>query len=163
MSTVASPHGVTDRMTERTQGKVIYRLPPPLQLEPGSIVKIRMAAHVRSPGMAEYFSPAVVLAQYDDQWGSIDALVWDSSAGTHFANGYHIRELGPRIENGRPTGDMVETSSNIGDVLFSPDVFARMQLTLDELQVDFLSLKRLVQDLQGHKEANKAALQPEKK
>jgi hypothetical protein len=114
-----------------------------------------MAAHVRSPGMSEYFSPAVVLAQYDDDWGSIDALVWDSSAGTHFANGYHTRELAADMQNGRPTGGMVETRSNIGRVLFSPDVFASMQQTLEELHLDFISLKRLVQDLQG-----KPAVQP---
>lgn len=92
-----------------------------LRLETGAIVTLRMRGHTHSPGGLEYFAPAVVLAQYNDPYGSIDALVWDSTAGTHMATGYHVRELGARGDGGER--EMYELQSNIGEVLFSPDRF----------------------------------------
>lgn len=96
-------------------------LPPPMLLEQGTIVTIRMRGHTRSPGGLEYFSPAIVLAQYMPH-GEIDALVWDSSAGTHFANGYQIRDLGTRGDGAER--EMYEIQSNIGEILFSPQQFS---------------------------------------
>jgi hypothetical protein len=110
----------------------ISKLPPAQRLELGSIVTIRMRGHSRSPGGLEYFAPAVVLDQYNDDYGSIDALVWDSSAGNSYAHGYHVRELGVRGEGS--TRETYELQSNIGEVLFSPHEFSLALLAIGSLQ-----------------------------
>jgi len=98
-------------------------LAPPMLLEQGSIVTLRMRGHTRSPDQQEYFATAIVLAQYMPQ-GEIDALVWDSSAGTHFAHSYQIRDLGTRGSGDER--EMYVLQDNIGAVLFSPEEFRQM-------------------------------------
>ena len=106
-------------------------LPPAMRLEVGSIVTLRMRGHSRTNGQ-EYYAPAVVLNQYPDDLGTIEALVWDSSAGTHYNGSYPTRELGIRGDG--PDRETFELQSNIGQVLFSPDQFALVILQVDELQ-----------------------------
>lgn len=129
----------TDPFRERT-------LAPFMRLETGSLVTIRMRGHTHSPGGLEYFAPAVVLAQYNDDYGSIDCLVWDSSAGNAYVHGYHVRELGVRGEGSER--EMYELQSNIGQVLFSPDQLANVISRIDQLEYDMLSMLTAVSKMQ---------------
>jgi hypothetical protein len=105
-------------------------LPPPMMLAVGTIVTLKMRGHTRSPNQQDYYAPAIVLAQYFPH-GEIDALVWDSSAGAHFASGYAIRELGVRGDGNER--EMFEIGSNIGEILFSPEEFKQMSSSFEEL------------------------------
>ncbi len=122
-------------------------LPPPLHLEIGSIVTLRMRGHSRTGGL-EYFAPAVVLNQHSPN-GEIEALVWDSTAGTHYNPNYPIRELSnrERMDEHGPYTEIYELSSNIGAVLFSPDAFSRMAGDIELLQVGVMALQRDVKAL----------------
>ena len=134
--------------------RAIRTLEPPQTLETGTLVLLRMAAHSRSPEQREYFAPAVVLAQYDPN-GEIDALVWDASAGNAFVHGYAIRDLGSRdTPNGR---EQYVIQSNIGQVLFSPQQFDRMQQELEILSVELHQKHRAMRDLLTRIEALEAA------
>ena len=134
--------------------RAIRTLEPPQTLETGTLVLLRMAAHSRSPNQQEYFAPAVVLAQYDPN-GEIDALVWDASAGNAFVHGYAIRDLGSRdTPNGR---EQYVIQSNIGQVLFSPQQFDRMQQELEILSVELHQKHRAMRDLTARIELLEAA------
>ena len=134
--------------------RAIRTLEPPQTLETGTLVLLRMAAHSRSPNQQEYFAPAVVLAQYDPN-GEIDALVWDASAGNAFVHGYAIRDLGSRdTPNGR---EQYVIQSNIGQVLFSPQQFDRMQQELEILSVELHQKHRAMRDLLSRIEALESA------
>ena len=139
------------------------RVPAPQQLETGTLVLLRMAAHSRSPNQQEYFAPAVVLAQYEPM-GEIDALVWDASAGNAFVHGYAIRDLGTRDTmvtdrdgNLVPGRTQYVIQSNIGQVLFSPQLFDRMQQELEMLSVELHQKHRAMRDLLARIEALEAA------
>lgn len=121
-----------------------YALRPPLQLSIGCIVTLRMRGHTRTNGQ-EYFAPAVVLQQYDDPVGSIEALVWDYTAGTHYQASYPIRELSSRGIG--PDQELYESQSNIGAVLFSPDQFAAMAQEINVLSAELLQKHRMMRDL----------------
>jgi len=102
---------------------------PPRLLPIGTILTIRMQGHTRTNGV-EYFAPAIVLYQYDDMFGSIEAIVFDASAGTHYQHAYHIRDVSTRgIDN-----ELYELRSNIGDILFAPDDFARLADRVSRLE-----------------------------
>ena len=128
---------VDDQAQVQTQAATA--LPGFMRLETGSLVTIRMRGHTHSPGGLEYFAPAVVLAQYNDDYGSVDCLVWDSSAGNAYVHGYHVRELGVRGE-GSERG-MYELQSNIGQVLFSPNEFATMIGSLQDFELRLMRLE----------------------
>jgi TolA-binding protein len=129
-------------------------LEPPQTLETGTLVLLRMAAHSRSPNQQEYFAPAVVLAQYEPN-GEIDALVWDASAGNAFVHGYAIRDLGTRdTAAGR---EQYVIQSNIGQVLFSPQQFDRMQQELEILSMELHQKHRAMRDLTARIESLEAA------
>jgi hypothetical protein len=115
------------------------RVPAPQQLETGTLILLRMAAHSRSPNQQEYFAPAVVLAQYEPN-GEIDALVWDASAGNAFVHGYAIRDLGTRdTQQGR---EQYVIQSNIGQVLFSPAAMLDLEADVTRVMAAQLGLQR---------------------
>ena len=102
--------------------RAAYALPEPQSYEPGTILTLRMRGHARSPVPGEeYFAPAVVLRQYNNQTGDIEAIVWDSSAGQHYGV-FHAREVSSR-GNGNER-ELYESQSNVGEVLYSPWQFA---------------------------------------
>ena len=97
-------------------------LDPPRRFEPGTILTLRMRGHSRSPVAGQdYFAPAVVLDQFMPG-GELSVLIWDSSAGTHYNASYAVRELSSRGEGNQR--EMYELTSNVGEVLFSPEAFA---------------------------------------
>jgi hypothetical protein len=115
------------------------RVPAPQQLETGTLILLRMAAHSRSPNQQEYFAPAVVLQQYEPN-GEIDALVWDASAGNAFVHGYAIRDLGTRdTQQGR---EQYVIQSNIGQVLFSPAAMLDLEADVTRVMAAQLGLQR---------------------
>ena len=126
--------------------------PPPLLLSTGCIVTLRMRGHTRTNGQ-EYFAPAVVLNQYDDQFGSIEALVWDYTAGTHYQSSYAIRELSSRGHGVEQ--EVYESRSNIGAVLFSPDEFARIGQSVEMLEIEIRNLLARVSVLESVLKADK--------
>jgi hypothetical protein len=126
-------------------GKKI-ELPPPIHLEPGSIVMLRMRGHTRTAGL-EYFSPGVVINQFEPH-GQIEVLIWDSTAGTHYNGAYEVRELGVRGDGA--DREMYVVQENIQSVLFSPERFASMA----ELVHDFdVRLKRLEESMKSRPES----------
>ena len=146
----------TTGTNEQIAAAIVNRavMEPPQVLETGTLVLLRMAAHSRSPNQQEYFAPAVVLAQYEPM-GEIDALVWDASAGNAFVHGYAIRDLGSRdTPNGR---EQYVIQSNIGQVLFSPQQFERMQQELEILSIELHQKHRAMRDLLARIEALEAA------
>ncbi|SRR6266478_2743127 len=135
--------------------------PPPLALEVGSIVTLRMRGHTRTQGL-EYFSPAVVLHQHSPG-GELEVLIWDPTAGTHYNSNYPIRELANRdvevkvlLNPADPSlgvtcqtvRQQYESQSNIGQVLFSPlafqNVLAEVDILSHELRQKHQLLKQLV-------------------
>lgn len=106
---------------------LIPSLAPPLRLETGCIVLLRMRGHTQTEGR-EYFAPAVVLNQHQPH-GEIEVLIWDSTAGTHYNPAYAIRDLSSRGEGDRR--ELYEVQSNIGGVLFSPNDFMNIRMDLD--------------------------------
>lgn len=122
-------------------------LPPPENLM-HCIVTLRMPAHSRSPNQQEYFAPAVVLAQYEPN-GEIDALVWDSSAGSAFMHGFAIRDVGIRdIHTSDGTHrEQYVIQSNIGAVLFAPGAFERMTQEIEVLSMELHQKHRIIRDL----------------
>lgn len=125
-------------------------LAPPQQLSIGSIVTLRMRGHTRTNGL-EYFAPAVVLAQHTTPDGeiaeTIEALVWDPTAGTHYNPAYQVRELSTRPS---PRGgvEMYEVQSNIQSILFSPERFMQIGLAVDLLADQIASLSQRVAALE---------------
>lgn len=143
-------------------------LPPPVQLETGTIVTLRMRGHSRTNG-EEYFSPAIVLKQYDNLTGDLEVLIWDSTAGTHFNSAYPSREVSSRGDGA--TRELYMSRSNIGAILFSPSKFN--QITDDlaelqdqalkiiaELQAQNLQLRRDLTSLMSDVETLKACIEP---
>lgn len=116
---------------------VIPSLAPPMQLEQGSIVTLRMRGHTRTAGL-EYFAPAVVLNQHMPN-GEIEVLIWDSTAGTHYNPAYQIRDVSSRGDG--PERELYEVQSNVGKVLFSPDAFAMMNVVLENMMDRLISLE----------------------
>lgn len=110
----------------------VRKLPPPVVLETGTILTLRKPGHLRSPIPGqEYFAPAIVLLQYDSD-GSIDALVFDASAGAHFVSAYQIREIDARTDNFNRR-EMFVKRSNIGEILFSPAAFKSVEDGMDTI------------------------------
>lgn len=119
----------------------VRTLPPPVVLDIGTILTLRKAGHLRSPTPGqEYFAPAVVLAQYESD-GSIDALVWDASAGAHFVSAYPVRDVDARtdVHNRR---EMYVKRSNIGEILFSPGVFKSIEDGMDTLAIGHARMRQ---------------------
>jgi hypothetical protein len=112
-------------------------LAPPIRLETGSIVSLRMRGHSRTGGL-DYYAPAVVLNQHQPN-GELEVLVWDSTAGAHFNPNYPVRDLGTRGDGSER--EMYVLQENVQQVLFSPELFAETIGKLDELyhRVTFLS------------------------
>lgn len=111
----------------------------------GSIVTLRMRGHSRTDGI-DYYSPAIVLRQHETNHNeTIEALVFDSSAGTHFAGAYPIRELGTRGYGGER--EMYEVASNVGEVLFSPDDFKHLVALGAHLRATVGGMHRAIEDM----------------
>ena len=96
--------------------------------------------------------------------GEIDALVWDASAGNAFVHGYAIRDLGTRDAmvtdkdgNLVPSRAQYVIQSNIGQVLFSPQQFERMQQELEILSVELHQKHRTMRELTARIESLEAA------
>jgi hypothetical protein len=131
-------------MTAEQNAVAPVALKPPIHLETGAIVTLRMPGHSRTGGQ-EYFAPAVVLQQYYPE-GQIDALVWDASAGAHFAHGFAVRDVGVRtLEAG--VNEFYEIKPNIGDVLFSPEQFREMGMNVEMLTITERGLQTAVANL----------------
>jgi len=128
-----------------SEQNVAKPLAPPMRLETGSIVTIKMRGHTRSPGGLEYYALAVVLNQYQNDTGDLEVLVWDSTAGTHYNPAYPVRELSSRGEG--PMREVYESASNIGQVLFSPDQFRQMAFEMDTLQTEMEQKHRMITEL----------------
>lgn len=123
------PTYVNERAVDLSQPKERKLGPPPV-LAVGTILTIRMQGHSRTNGQ-EYFAPAIVLDQFDDQQGSIEALVFDATAGTHYQHSYPIRDLSTRGDGNER--EVYELRSNIGNILFRPDEFLRVSHLLSDL------------------------------
>jgi len=110
-------------------------LAPPPALELGTIATIRMRGHSRTNG-EEYFAPAIVLNQHWKEDGTggetIEVLIWDSTAGTHYNAAYPVRELSSRGEGGER--ELYEVRSNIGAILFSPQTLSTALGDIEELR-----------------------------
>jgi hypothetical protein len=128
---------VVERTAEENPAARRPQLPPPLHLEVGSIVTIRMRGHSRTNGQ-EYYAPCVVLNQYGNQTGDIEVLVWDPTAGTHYNPSYPTRELGTRGDGNER--EIYEIQSNVRDVLFSPDQFRSM---LNDVEMHEIRLRKV--------------------
>lgn len=129
-----------------SEKNVVPSLKLPLRLATGTLITIRMRGHTHSPGGQEYFAPAIVLCQYNDIYGSIDAICWDATSGSPFMSGYHTREVAARGEGS--TREMYESQSNIGEILFAPQDFARAMQRLEQLELDILNVLQAVSKMQ---------------
>lgn len=145
MNVVEKPVNTVDNRPDNRPK--VAPLAPPMRLETGAIVTLLMRGHSRSPGGLEYYAPAVVLNQYADDVGSLEVLVWDSSAGTHYNPSYPTRELSTRGDGGER--ETYESKSNIGEVLFSPEKFALMLQSMEQFDSELQALAREVYSLRG--------------
>jgi|SRR5579872_1464308 len=133
--------------------QVAKPLPPPMTLEAGSIVTVRMRGHSRTNG-EEYFAPAVVLNQFMPG-GELELQVWDSTSGTAYIHSYPIRDLSTRGDGN--LREVYETRSNIGKVLFSPAQFTTAVEAMEVFDKDLLEQRRELVSL--HKLVNELTVQ----
>ena len=113
-------------------------LPPAKRYETGTILTLRQRGHSRTNG-EEYFAPAIVLNQYADELGMIETIIFDPTAGTHYSSGYPTRDLGVRGDGNER--EQYELRSNVGEVLFSPELFVNMLQEVAWLKRELLALK----------------------
>ena len=149
MTSVTSVVGSQASTTQPTP----LALAPPPRYPTGSIVTIRMRGHSRTDGQ-EYFAPSVVLAQHWPSGETIEVLVWDATAGTHYNAAYQVRELSTRGEGGER--ETYEVRSNVGQVLFDPDAFAASLGDIEDLRGRILMLGRDLKELRSGFETMKA-------
>lgn len=112
---------------------------PPMQLDQGSMITVKMRGHSRTGGL-DYYALALVLSQSpvrpDNQGGELEIFVLDPTAGSHYSSNYPVREI-----SSRPSADggveLYERASNIGQILYLPQYAG----TVDDLVRRVLGLE----------------------
>jgi hypothetical protein len=122
--------------------------PPFPVLEKGTIMTLFRPGHTQTAGQ-EYYCPVLVLEQYANNDGSIDAMVWDSTSGTSYIHNHPIRETSVREVEGSNQRVKTLVRDHIGSILFSPSAFAEAQAELSQVKDLLLTLQTQVLDLQS--------------